>query len=86
MTGPALRGGRGVALRVFTDQTSEMLSAVNSPAGQCQQVRAARASSSSLAVMGRLVAHASMGQHQYTRGWQISSCHRRCKNDPLTPE
>lgn len=63
MTGPPLRCGRGVALRVFTDQISAMLSAVNSPAGQCQQVRAARASSSSLALIGLLVAYASIGQH-----------------------
>ncbi|WP_323915381.1 hypothetical protein [Aeromonas caviae] len=41
-----------------------MLSAVNSPAGQCQQVSAARAINCNLAVMGRLVAQASIGQHQ----------------------
>ncbi len=61
---PPLRCGRGVVFRVFAVQISAMLSAVNSPTGQCQQVRAARAINWNLAVMGRLVAQASIGQHQ----------------------
>lgn len=64
MTGPPLRFERGVVLRVFAVQIRAMLSAVNSPAGQCQQVSAARAINYNLAVMGRLVAQASIGQHQ----------------------